>query len=176
MARDEHPDDPVPGLFGRFDPFVWLPVAPLLVLGLVIALIGVPLLGWPMVVLSLLVLGFDAWINRPARYEERRRLAALYERGDDVDRPRSRPVPRSTGRPRGDRDRDELDRAAERQRPAAETGRPGSAEPRPAQQPGRPAAGQPQQGGAQRPRPENPGQPQRPPQPGGPAQRPGGGP
>ncbi|NHD17896.1 hypothetical protein G9447_16380 [Actinopolyspora sp. BKK1] len=63
MARDQGSSRLNPSFFGSIDPFCWILVIPLFLVGVALAVvISVPL-GAGMAVLALLVLLVDAWIN-----------------------------------------------------------------------------------------------------------------
>ncbi|GDY32512.1 hypothetical protein [Gandjariella thermophila] len=99
MARDPERYETRSAL-GRVDPFCWVAVASMLLLAVIVTAGGVPMLGIPLGVLALLVLGFDSWVNRdepsPARWRSP-------QGGWDDDRaPRAAAAPRrSDPRPRG---------------------------------------------------------------------------
>ena len=66
MARDADHDDSggVSAILNRIDPFAWVPIITMLVLALVTALVlEVPLLGLMLLIMALVIFGFDLWIN-----------------------------------------------------------------------------------------------------------------
>ncbi|CAM02543.1 hypothetical protein A8924_3661 [Saccharopolyspora erythraea NRRL 2338] len=88
MARDAARS----ATFGRIDPFCWVLVAPMLLVGGVAILLGVLQIGIGLVGIAALVLVFDSWVNRP-RPEDALRPGRA---------PARRPAASRTRAPRGD--------------------------------------------------------------------------
>ncbi|GAA0503466.1 hypothetical protein GCM10011581_26420 [Saccharopolyspora subtropica] len=100
MARDADRDGSAAGasaILKRIDPFVWLPVVPLLLLAVVVLIVGVPELAAILAVGGLLLLGFDLWVNSRKRRGAAGRRPARRRDDDDLDLD-FEPAPRTPSR------------------------------------------------------------------------------
>src|SRR5439155_6895692 len=65
MLMDRGPQGARRPLFGRPDPFCWIPVVSLVAIAALMVTSGAALVGVGFVVVALLLLAFDSWVNRP---------------------------------------------------------------------------------------------------------------
>ncbi|RCW47011.1 hypothetical protein DFQ14_101354 [Halopolyspora algeriensis] len=98
MARDVDRGEPAPGVFGRIDPFCWLPVGTMFLTAVLLVFSGILWLGIGIGSMALVFLLFDVWVNRPKPWETTRRSS-----GRAAEPYRGRGAGGSSARPSGQR-------------------------------------------------------------------------